>query len=128
VHTIYTIIHTLLPGSTPPARISHHAVLSAATLAVIEWTVPLISFTPETYETQLVTDDDDPGLVQSLTVESTRNISAVNQRYQVVVEGLLPDNNYDYRILSSNQNGTIATNFNGFSTSLICKITMKLSL
>ncbi len=88
-------------------------------MALIEWTVSQIAYTPETYRViyRQVTDDDNINSPQvSELVMGTSNLSAVNTLYSVVIRNLQPNSLYSYQISATNTQVTRFTQDGLFST------------
>ena len=85
--------------------------------ATIQWTVALISYTREQYTVQF-------GLRQNqlnqtgLTVNGNQNISMMNETHTVVIDGLLPDTTYYFRVVARNAFGSADSRIGTFTTLL----------
>ena len=79
---------------------------SDATTATVQWTVPLIAYTPETYRVSYSTGSLTRQVLMSDPVESGADFDAVNQMFSVELTGLKPNTAYKYQVISSNTVGT----------------------
>lgn len=70
-------------------------------LAIIEWTIPSIAYTPETYRV-FYYEINGTTRHSSQDVVGTTNLSSVNEEYMVVLRNLLPSRQYTYQISTSN--------------------------
>ena len=77
-----------------------------ATTATVQWTVPLIAYTPETYVVSYSTGGLTRQVLMSDPVESGADFDAVNQMFSVELTGLEPNTAYNYQVVSSNTNGS----------------------
>ena len=73
-----------------------------ATTAVVQWTVPLIAYTPETYVVSYSAGGLTRQVLMSDPVESGADFDAVNQMFSVELTGLEPNTAYNYQVISSN--------------------------
>lgn len=87
-------------------------------LAIINWIVPLVTFTTETYsvEYQSIIQDVLGPLITAGPFTGSANLSATNEMFLAVIEGLLPDTMYAYRMVSENSVGLVQSFFFNFST------------
>ena len=96
-----------------------------ATTATVEWTVPLIAYTPETY-TYVVnysTDNLKCQVLMSDPVESGADFDAVNQSFSVELTGLEPNTTYNYQVMSENTEDTAVSVLQSFATIAGSKLT-----
>ena len=99
------IIFTIGPG--PPMQPTDLAVISSdATTATVQWTVPVIAYTPETYIVSYSTRSLTRQVLMSDPVESGADFDAVNQMFSVELTGLEPNTAYNYQVISSNTVGS----------------------
>ena len=83
--------------------------------AIIQWTVPLISYTPEQYMVHF-------GLRQNLlnetstTVDGNQNISVVNETHTLVVDDLHSGTIYYFRVIARNGYGSVQSSLGTFMT------------
>ena len=102
---IKTIFYTI--GPTSPMQPTIVRVVSTdATTATVQWTVPLIAYTPETYIVSYSTGNVNFQVRMSDPVESGADFDAVNQMFSVELTGLEPNTAYNYQVISSNIVGT----------------------
>ena len=84
--------------------------------ATIQWTVPLIAFTPETYVVHYGTNMASLNLMSD-PVESGDDFEAVNQVYSVPITGLEAVTVYYYMVVSTSTGGTTNSDVESFTTS-----------
>ena len=82
------------------------AISTDATTTTVQWTVPLIAYTPETYVVSYSTGSLTRQVLMSDPVESGADFDAVNQIFSVELTGLKPNTAYNYQVISSNIIGT----------------------
>ena len=103
-----------------PASPMHPTDLGAnstdATTATVQWTVPLIAYTPETYVVSYSTGSLTRQVLMSDPVESGADFDAVNQMFSVELTGLKPNTAYNYQVISSNIIGTNTSEAKNFTT------------
>ena len=84
-------------------------------LATVQWTVPLIAFTPETYVVHYGTNMGSLN-VMSDPVESRDDFIAENQVYSVPITGLEAVTEYYYMVVSTSTGGTTNSDVESFTT------------
>ena len=87
-----------------------------ATTATVQWTVPLIAYTPETYVVSYSTGSLTRQVLMSDPVESGADFDAVNQMFSVELTGLNPNTAYNYQVISSNIIGTSTSETKNLTT------------
>ena len=87
-----------------------------ATTATVQWTVPLIAYTPETYVVSYSTGGLTRQVLMSDPVESGADFDAVNQMFSVELTGLEPNTAYNYQVVSSNTEDTITSESQSLNT------------
>ena len=87
-----------------------------ATTATVQWTVPLIAYTPETYVVSYSTGSLKRQVLMSDPVESGADFDAVNQMFSVELTGLEPNTAYNYQVVSSNTEDTITSESQSLNT------------
>ena len=93
------------------------AVISTdATTAAVQWTVPLIAYTPETYVVSYSTVGLTRQVLVSDPVESGADFDAVNQMFSVELTGLEPNTAYNYQVVSTNTEDTITSESQSLNT------------
>ena len=83
--------------------------------ATIQWTVPQIAFTPETYVVHYGTIMGSLNLMSD-PVESGDDFVAVNQVYSVSITGLEAVTEYYYMVVSTSTGGTTDSDVESFTT------------
>ena len=87
-----------------------------ATTATVQWAVPLIAYTPETYVVSYSTGSLTRQVLMSDPVESGADFEAVNQMFSVELTGLNPNTAYNYQVISSNIIGTSTSEAKNLTT------------
>ena len=96
---------TTLGSSAPVQPIDVvHTTLSSE-IAVIEWLVPAVAYTPETYTVTYGTDHTMLNYTSEVVVGST-DIMAISQVYSVTLRNLQSNTRYYYEVVATNSNGT----------------------
>ena len=94
-------------GPASPMQPTDLRVISTdATTATVQWTVPLIAYTPETYVVSYSTGSLTRQVLMSDPVESGVDFDAVNQTFSVELTRLTPNTTFNYQVISSNIIGT----------------------
>ena len=97
-----------------PRGVSHSDVNDIR--ATIQWTVPSIAYTPETYVVEYGTSQDSLDLTSD-SQHSGPDITVTDVTYSVQLSNLEPATTYHYRVVATNTaDRTIATNVQGFMT------------
>ena len=93
-------------GSSAPVQPTDivHTTLSSE-LAVIQWIVPEIAYTPETYTVTFGTDRTMLNYTSEVVVGST-DVTAINQVYSVTLRNLQSNTRYYYRVVAISSFGT----------------------
>ena len=108
-------IGTLHTGPVAPERPTNLMDISTSfDSATIQWTVPQIAFTPETYVVHYGTNMGSPN-VMSDPVESGDDFEAENQVYSVPITGLEAVTDY-YMVVSTSTGGTTNSDVESFTT------------
>ena len=98
---LYELLSTSSGPKSPlqPQAVQHTNTTHST--ATIEWRIPVITYTPESYYVEYGTSI--ASLVERSTViESGSNLSIVNRIYSVVISGLSSNMTYFYQVVSSN--------------------------
>ena len=76
-------------------------VVKANTTAVVEWTVPMIAYTPESY---VVEFGEDSGFLSRTSglLHSGDDITVLNVEYTTTLQDLIPRTTYHFRVKSTN--------------------------
>lgn len=83
--------------------------------ATIEWRVPVLTYTPESYYVEYGTSISSL-IERSSVIQSGSNLSIVNKIYSVVISGLSSNTTYFYRVVSSNTLTSSRSLLNNFVT------------
>ena len=73
----------------------------ASRTAVVEWTVPMITYTPESYVVKFGEDSGSLSRISGL-LHSGDNITVVNREYTTTLQDLKPYTTYHFRVKSTN--------------------------
>lgn len=90
--------------------------------ARIEWTVPLIVFTPELYTFMYSTTQDDLNTIILDPMFSGTDIAITDQLYFVLLEGLSTGTTYYYQIKIENTVGMVLTDVASFNTRMFVNL------
>ena len=106
---MYTLSTMTILGSSAPIQPTDvvHTTLSSE-LAIIQWHVPAVAYTPETYTVTYGTDRTVLNYTSEVVVGST-DITAINQVYSVTLRNLQSSTRYYYRVAATNSNGTTSS-------------------
>ena len=81
--------------------------------ATISWRIPYFT-SPEVYTVEYGLNSDD--LLSSISIASENNITLTNQDYSVTLEGLLYVTTYYFKIVVTNDVGSVETEVLSFTT------------
>lgn len=82
----------------------------------IEWTVPFIVFSAETYTLMYSTTQDDINTVMGDPIFSGSDLSQTDKSYSVLLQDLTPGTTYYYQIKIENTIGITLTEIYNFET------------
>ena len=106
----------LITAAHAPAQPTNVTVANvSSSTVIIQWTVRLISYTPEQYMIQY-------GLrlnilnQTSTTVNGNRDVSVANETQVLVVDSLLPETTYYFRVIARNAFGSTQSEIGTFTT------------
>ena len=88
--------------------------------AVIQWTVPSIAYSPETYFIRYGTGKSNLNL-KSEVLQGTQNLNAKDQTLSITLRYLTHDTRYYFQVVSNNTNGQTESAEHEFSTSRLGK-------
>ena len=100
-----------------PTNISVKAITSSS--AIISWSVPVLSYTPETYIVEYGTDPNSPD--QQSVALSSDGISTERPAYRVSLTDLIPETTYFFKITITNTYSTTDSETDFFTTGRQCK-------
>ena len=92
---------TLLSGPVAPVEPVEVTVVKANTTAVVEWTVSVIAYTPESYVVEFGEDSGSLSRTSGL-LHSGDDITVVNIEYTTTLQDLKPYTTYHFRVKSTN--------------------------
>ena len=87
----------------------------AYTSAVLEWTIPYISYTPEIYQVLYGLTESNLDQMSEI-VDGGTDLVSTNQVFSVGLTGLLPDTTYYWIVVSSNSFATTESSIASFLT------------
>ena len=96
-----------------PANVTVTDVSSSS--AAIQWTVRLITYTPEEYMIHYGLSQDMLHLT-STTVQGNMNVSVVYETHSLIVNDLLPETTYHFRVVARNAFGSARSGIGTFAT------------
>ena len=122
--------HTDIPFSgsrRPDLPIDLKVAVIGTETAIIEWTVPTIAFTPESYVVYYGTSIKSL-LLASDPVESGNNFSIINFKFSTQLSFLSSNTQYCYCVIAANTEGSTASAKKEFQTKhgtfvLVCDVT-----
>ena len=104
---LITVVVLCTTGPADPMQPTNLRVSNPGdTTVTVQWTVPLIAYTPETYVVSYSTGTLKRQVLMSGPVGSGADFDAVNQTFPVELTGLEPNTEYNYQVISSNIEGT----------------------
>ena len=111
----------LFPGPTNPVTPDNiRATNIHDNRATIQWTVPSIAYTPETYVVEYGTSQDSLGLTSG-SQHSGPDITATDVTYSLQLSNLEPATTYHYQVVATNTaDRSTASDSHTFTTAVIC--------
>ena len=100
----------------------------STTSATVVFTIPSIAYTPEIYSIQYIGFDFQNTLINSMNIQGTNNITAVNEMYQITLSNLEEANTYNFTVVSTNCIGSTSTVVMNFTTPPSCKCNILLTI
>ena len=94
---------------------------TGAMSTMIQWTVPIIAYTPETYVMNYGISMHSLDLMSD-PVESGSNFEAVNQVFSVALTGLVDSTTYFYQMVVTNGQGSTSSDVQSFITIIVRKL------
>ena len=100
--------------SLPAAPVVHQPPVTSPTSALIQWSVPVVTYSPEQYTVYYTTNssgcpaDSDEGYNKSVTVyglNHTDFFTIMDQQYNITLTNLHPDTVYCYKVVATNTEG-----------------------
>ena len=88
---------------------------------MIQWTVPIIAYTPETYVVNYGTSMSSLN-VMSDPVQSGSDFEAVDQVFSVELTGLVDTTTYYYQVVATNGQGSTSSVIQSFTTTILRKL------
>lgn len=113
------VTYHIVAAQAPPAPIFNYHVYGVSTeLAVLDWIVPHITYTPETYYIQYRQSSEDGGdmIFMSSIVAGSSNLSAQDVEYSIVLDGLRSGTFYIANIVANNTFGGVISPEISFAT------------
>ena len=94
------------------------------TAAVLEWTIPYISYTPENYQVRYGLTEANLDQASQI-VDGGTDLVSTNQVFSVGLTGLLPDTTYYWKVVASNSFTTTESSIGTFVTVPLRKLSYK---
>ena len=94
----------------------HHTAELSPTTALIQWTVPSIAYTPETYVVEYGTSQDNLHIARGESLTSGDDIKAVGKVHTLELTGLSPGTKYYFVVAAYNSEKLSKTNPTFFYT------------
>ena len=121
---IFPFIHTGPAEPVQPVGLTF--INTTFTTATLQWTVPYIAYTPETYQIYHGTDETMLDL-SSKTVTGSSDLEVINQVFTVDLTELIHDTTYYYQVIATNSYTTTESDITTFMTIPIRKLLNHLS-
>ena len=82
--------HFTLLGPSPPNGLAEDVTIVGVSyeLAIIQWVVQYIAYTPETYRIQYRKEGEEEVIQTSIPIMGSTNFSAVNEQFTLALDGL----------------------------------------
>ena len=104
---LITVVVLCTTGPADPMQPTNLRVSNPGdTTVTVQWTVPLIAYTPEIYVVSYSTGTLKRQVLMSDPVNSGAEFEAVNQTFTAELTGLSPNTPYNYLVMSNNTEGT----------------------
>ena len=121
LHHLYTSLpRTVIPNEPIDVGVTYHTHIEAR----IEWTVPSIVFSAETYTLMYSITQDDLNTIMGETMSSGTDLSLTDQVYSVLLKDLSPGTKYYYQIKIENTFGIRLTQIYNFDTRMLINPTV----
>ena len=88
---------------------------------IIDWAVPIIAYTPETYVVNYGTSMSSLDMTSAM-VMSGSDFEAVNQVFSVALTGLVDTTIYFYQVVATNGQGSSSSDVRSFFTAILRKL------
>ena len=90
------------------------------TYVILEWTVPSLAYTPETYQVMYGIDATNLDQTSEL-IDGASDLDLLNQIYSVELDGLVQETTYFWKVVASNSFTTTDSAIITFETILVRK-------
>ena len=115
----FTLFHT---GSAPPERPTNLMNIDTRAMSsMIQWTVPIIAYTPETYVVNYGTSMSSLNMMSN-PAQNGSDFEAVDQVFSVELTGLVDSTTYFYRVVATNGQGSTSSVIESFTTTILRKL------
>ena len=115
----FTLSHA---GPAPPQQPTNLVESNIrATSITIQWTVPIIAYTPETYVVNYGTSVSSL-VMTSAVVMSGNDFETVNQVFSVALTGLVATTTYYYQVVATNGQDSTSSDIQSFTTTILRKL------
>ena len=112
----------------PVAPINLRSRNTGATSATIEWTVPIVIYTPESYVVNYIAGACLGQPLMSVPVQSGTDFVSENQIFSADLTGLVDNTTYSYQVVATNSVGSTTSAPQSFIFSDPCKLAYAVSL
>ena len=112
----------------PVAPINLRSRNTGATSATIEWTVPIVIYTPESYVVNYIAGASLGQPLMSVPVQSGTDFESENQIFSVDLTGLVDNTTYSYQVVATNSVGSTTSAPQSFIFSDPCKLAYAVNL
>ena len=111
-----------LAGPAPPQQPTNLMNIDThATSSMIQWTVPIIPYTPETYVVNYGTSMSSLDMMSD-PLQSGSDFEAVDQVFSVELTGLVDTTTYYYHVVATNEQGSTSSVIQNLTTTILRKL------
>ena len=107
--------------ASPEAPMNLMIMSSFSDRVTIQWTVPVIAYTPETYVVMFGLSMSSLNMMSPM-VQSGDDFETTNQVLSVEVTGLTDTTTYHYRVVATNGQGSTSSGLQSFMTTILRKL------
>ena len=109
-------------GPAPPQQPTNLTNIDTRAMSsMIQWTVPIIAYTPETYVVNYGTSMSSLDVTND-PVESGSDFEAVDQVFTVELTGLVDTTTYYYQVVATNEQGSASSVIQNLTTTILRKL------
>lgn len=121
LNIIYFYPHIYVGPRNPSQPTAVQYTNTTHSTATIEWRIPTITYTPETYYVEYGTSPTSLN-EQTSIIGSGSDLTLSNEIYSVVITGLLSNTTYYYRVVASNNFTSSRSTLGSFVTVSLRKL------